>query len=293
MRLVYLGTPELAVPPLRALVEAGHDVALVVTRVDRRRGRGGATSPSPVKLAALELGIPVSHSMDDVLTVGAELGVVVAFGRLIPPHVLDQLPMVNIHFSLLPRWRGAAPVERALLAGDAVTGVAVMAVANELDSGAVYATREVPIGPRATLGELRAELVDVGTELLLTTLSGPLPTPVPQSGEVTVAAKIRPEEVQLDWTTTAVELDRVVRVGGAWTTFRGRRLKVLAAEPVDDDADPQPAGSVTSDGRVSTRSGSLRLQQVQPEGKSAMAWHDFANGSRPQPGEQLGQQAQP
>jgi len=293
MRLVYLGTPELAVPPLRALVEAGHDVALVVTRVDRRRGRGGATSPSPVKLAALELGIPVSHSMDDVLTVGAELGVVVAFGRLIPPHVLDQLPMVNIHFSLLPRWRGAAPVERALLAGDAVTGVAVMAVANELDSGAVYATREVPIGPRATLGELRAELVDVGTELLLTTLSGPLPTPVPQSGEVTVAAKIRPEELQLDWTTTAVELDRVVRVGGAWTTFRGRRLKVLAAEPVDDDADPLPAGSVTVDGRVSTRSGSLRLQQVQPEGKSAMAWHDFANGSRPQPGEQLGQQVPP
>ena len=161
-----------------------------------------------MKLAALELGIPVSHSMDDVLTVGAELGVVVAFGRLIPPHVLDELPMVNLHFSLLPRWRGAAPVERALLAGDAVTGVAVMAVANELDSGAVYATREVPIGPRATLGELREELVGVGTELLLTTLSGPLPTPVPQSGEVTVAAKIRPEELQLDWTTTAVELDR-------------------------------------------------------------------------------------
>ena len=293
MRLVYLGTPELAVPPLRAVVAAGHDVALVVTRVDRRRGRGGATSPSPVKLAAIELGIRVSHSMDDVLSVGAELGVVVAFGRLIPPHVLDQLPMVNIHFSLLPRWRGAAPVERALLAGDAVTGVAVMAVANELDSGAVYATREVPIGPRATLGELREELVGVGTELLLTTLSGPLPTPLPQSGEVTVAAKIRPEELQLDWTMTAVELDRVVRVGGAWTTFRGRRLKVLAAEPVDDDADPLPAGSVTSDGQVGTRSGSLRLQQVQPEGKSAMAWHDFANGSRPQPGEQLGQGAQP
>ncbi len=293
MRLVYLGTPELAVPPLRALVEAGHDVSLVVTRVDRRRGRGGATSPSPVKLAALELGIPVSHSMDDVLTVGAELGVVVAFGRLIPPHVLDELPMVNLHFSLLPRWRGAAPVERALLAGDAVTGVAVMAVANELDSGAVYATREVPIGPRATLDEFREELVDVGTELLLSTLSRPLPTPVPQSGEVTMAAKIRPEELQLDWTTTAIELDRVVRVGGAWTTFRGRRLKVLAAEPADDDADPLPPGSVTTDGRVGTRSGSLRLRQVQPEGKSAMAWPDFANGSRPEPGEQLGQRVPP
>jgi methionyl-tRNA formyltransferase len=120
-----------------------------------------------------------------------------------------------------------------------------------------------------------------------------LPTPAPQSGEVTVAAKIRPEELQLDWTTTAVELDRVVRVGGAWTTFRGRRLKVLAAEPVADDADPLPPGSLTSDGRVGTRSGSLRLRQVQPEGKSAMAWPDFANGSRPQPDERLGEPVQP
>ena len=287
MRLVYLGTPELAVPPLRALALAGHDVALVVTRVDRRRGRGAATSPSPVKAAALELGIPVSHAVDDVLTVGADLGVVVAFGRLIQAHVLDDLPMVNLHFSLLPRWRGAAPVERALLAGDTVTGVAVMAVANELDSGGVYACQEVPIGPRATLDELRGELVAVGTELLVQTLSGPLPTPVPQEGEVTVAAKVRPEELHLDWTSPADELDRWVRVGGAWTTFRERRLKVLAAEPVDDAADDVPPGSLTADGRVGTGVGMLRLLQVQPEGKSAMTWHNYANGAHPQPGEAL------
>jgi len=112
----------MAVPPLEALVDAGHDVALVVTRVDKRRGRGGATSPSPVKAAAQHLGIPVSHDVDDVVAVGAELGVVVAYGRIIEPHVLIALPMVNLHFSLLPRWRGAAPVERALLAGDRVTG---------------------------------------------------------------------------------------------------------------------------------------------------------------------------
>ena len=208
------------------------------TRVDRRRGRGGATSPSPVKLAALELGIPVSHSMDDVLTVGAELGVVVAFGRLIPPHVLDELPMVNLHFSLLPRWRGAAPVERALLAGDTVTGVAVMAVANELDSGDVYASREVPIGPRATLDELREELVAVGTELLLTDAVRPA---------ADAGAAIRRGDGGGEGPTggAAPRLDDagrrarpLVRVGGAWTTFRGRRLKVLAAEPVDDDADP-------------------------------------------------------
>jgi len=293
VRLVYLGTPELAVPPLRALALAGHDVALVVTRVDRRRGRGAATSPSPVKAAALELGIPVSHAVDDVLTVGADLGVVVAFGRLIQAHVLDELPMVNLHFSLLPRWRGAAPVERALLAGDTAKGVAVMAVANELDSGDVYACREVPIGPRATLEELRGELVAVGTELLVETLSGPLPTPVPQGGEVTVAAKVRPEELHLDWTSPAGELDRWVRVGGAWTTFRGRRLKVLAAEPVDDVDDHVPPGSLTADGRVGTAVGMLRLLQVQPEGRSAMTWQDFANGARPQSGERLGEPVQP
>ena len=117
-RLVFLGTPEIAVPPLRALHEAGHDIALVVSRPDRRRGRGGSLSPSPVKEAALELGLPVTDRVDDVIDAGAELGVVVAYGRLIRPHVLAAVPMVNMHFSLLPRWRGAAPVERAILAGD-------------------------------------------------------------------------------------------------------------------------------------------------------------------------------
>ena len=114
-RLVYLGTPGMAVPPLRALVAAGFDIALVVSRPDKRRGRGSATAPSPVKAAALDLGLPVTSSVDDALTVGADLGVVVAFGRIIAVRVLAELPMVNLHFSLLPRWRGAAPVERALL----------------------------------------------------------------------------------------------------------------------------------------------------------------------------------
>ena len=140
MRLAFLGTPAMAVPPLRALIDAGHDVALVVTRPDAKRGRGSTTSPSPVKSAAIDLGIPVTHTVDDVLALDppAELGVVVAFGRIIKPHVLAELPMINLHFSLLPRWRGAAPVERALLAGDEVTGVCVMDVEEGLDTGAVY-----------------------------------------------------------------------------------------------------------------------------------------------------------
>ena len=149
-------------PPLRGLHGAGHEIALVVTGADRRRGRGSATSPSPVSAAASELGLPVSHTVDDVLTTGADLGVVVAFGRLIRPHVLAAVPMVNVHFSLLPRWRGAAPVERALLAGDPVTGVCIMAVDETLDTGDVYRRAEVPIGDRVTAAELRANLVDVG-----------------------------------------------------------------------------------------------------------------------------------
>ncbi|MEY3482329.1 MAG: methionyl-tRNA formyltransferase, partial [Actinomycetota bacterium] len=120
-RIVYLGTPEIAVPPLRALVAAGVEIALVITRVDKRRGRGSALSPSPVKQAALELGLRVSHDLGDAVTVGADLGVVVAYGRIIPMSVLSKLPMINVLFSLLPRGRGAAPVDRALLAGDVET----------------------------------------------------------------------------------------------------------------------------------------------------------------------------
>jgi methionyl-tRNA formyltransferase len=268
VKLVYLGTPDMAVAPLRALVEAGHDVVLVVTRADKRRGRGGGVTPSPVKAAALELGLPVSHSVDDVLAAvrddGAELGVVVAFGQIIKPHVLAEIPMVNLHFSLLPRWRGAAPVERALLAGDAVTGVCVMALEEGLDTGGVYARAEVPIGAETTAAELRSELVDVGTSLLVDTLDRPLDTwigdPAPQEGEVTYASKFTSADFEIDWSLDPADVHRLIRVGGAWTTFRGKRLKVNEARLVDGRVVP-----VT----------------VQPEGKGAMAFEAWRNGARP------------
>src|SRR4051812_44188870 len=145
----------MAVAPLRALVDAGFEVTLVVTRMDKRRGRGSELMPSPVKAAAVELGLPVSHSVDDVLAADADLGVVVAFGQLIKPHVLDAVPMVNLHFSLLPRWRGAAPVERALFAGDTETGVCLMQLEEGLDTGPIYSRVVVPIGPTATADDLR------------------------------------------------------------------------------------------------------------------------------------------
>jgi methionyl-tRNA formyltransferase len=277
VKLVYLGTPDMAVAPLRALVEAGHDVVLVVTRTDKRRGRGGATAPSPVKVAASELGLTVSHSVDDVLDAvregGAELGVVVAFGQIIKPHVLEVLPMVNLHFSLLPRWRGAAPVERALLAGDEVTGVCVMALEEGLDTGGVHARREVPIGPETTAAELRAELVDVGTSLLVDTLARPIDEwiddPEPQTGEVTYAAKFTPADFEIDWSMPAPDIHRLIRVGGAWTTFRGKRLKINQARLVDGRVVPTV---------------------VQPEGKAAMAFEAWRNGARPSSDELFGEQ---
>ena len=215
-------------PPLRALVDAGFEIALVVSRADRRRGRGGAVTPSPVKAAALELGLPVTDAVDDALQAGADLGVVVAFGRIIKPHVLAELPMVNLHFSLLPRWRGAAPVERALLAGDERTGVCVMDVEEGLDTGGTYACVEVPIGAEATAAELRAELVEVGTPLLVDTLVAGLGTPAPQVGEPTYAEKIDPAELEIDWSRPSAEIDRLVRLGGAWTTHDGRRAQGVA-----------------------------------------------------------------
>lgn len=283
-RLAFLGTPDVAVPPLRALVAAGFDVRLVVTRADTRRGRGGVASPSPVKAAAGELGLTVSHSVDDVLDSGVELGVVVAFGQLVHRHVLEAVPMVNLHFSLLPRWRGAAPVERALLAGDELTGVCLMQLDEGLDTGPVFACTEVAIGPTATAASLRAALAAAGTDLLVAQLSAGLGDARPQLGEPTYAAKIDPAELRIDWARPSVELHRLVRLGGAWTTFRGRRLKVLEAEPTHDVV----ALGELHDSLVGTGDGALRLVTVQPEGKAPMPFAAWRNGARPHPGEALG-----
>jgi methionyl-tRNA formyltransferase len=263
----------MAVHPLRELIAAGFDVALVVTRVDKRRGRGSQLLPSPVKVAALELGLPVSHSVDDALEVGADLGVVVAFGQLIKAHVLDVLPMVNLHFSLLPRWRGAAPVERALLAGDCETGVCLMSLEKGLDTGPVFRCEVVPIGATMTAIELREELVAVGTRTLVDELTAGLGEAQPQVGEPTYAAKLRAEELQIDWSAPTVEIDRLVRLGGAWTTLHGRRLRIVAAELADDSCPP-------SDELRGDRVGGLKLVTVQPEGKAPMPFDAFARGAR-------------
>ena len=299
MRIVFLGSPPEAQRALRALHDAGHDIALVVTQPDRKRGRGGGLVPSPVKKAATELGLPVvtperaKEALDDIAGSGAQLGVVVAFGQLIPPPVLAALPSgyVNVHFSLLPRWRGAAPVERAILAGDAETGVCLMQLEAGLDTGPVYACRTIPITPDDTAGDLRGRLAGLGIELLLSEIESiPGRTPTPQAGEETYAAKLTVEEFALDWSRPAVELARLVMAGnpkpGAWTTARGARLKLLRAR-ADAVSAPEHAGpgALVGPGRVATGEGVLVLGEVQPEGKAAMPAASWAAGFR---GDRLG-----
>jgi methionyl-tRNA formyltransferase len=283
-RLAYLGTPALAVPPLVALVEAGYEIPIVVSRADTRRGRGGGRQPSPVKAAARELGLRVTDDLSELDSLDLDLGVVVAYGRIIPPSTLDRLAMVNLHFSLLPRWRGAAPVERAILAGDRETGVCLMAVEEGLDTGAVYRRATVEIGPDESLDELRARLVEIGTGQLIGALADGLGDPVVQVGEPVHAAKITPDERRIDWTRPAIDIHRQVRVGGAWTTFRARRLKVHRTAVTG--AGPGRPG--TLDGlTVHTGDGAIELVEVQPEGKGRQPAEAWRNGARPGPGEAL------
>jgi len=285
VRLAFLGTPEVAAETLRALAVAGHDVRLVVTRPDSRRGRGPEASPSPVKQAAEQLGLSVTHTPADVVSSGAELGVVVAYGRLVKPDVLAIVPMVNVHFSLLPRWRGAAPVERAVLAGDLETGVCLMELEEGLDTGPVYARAVTPIGSGETADELRHRLGEMGTELLLKKLSVGLGAPEPQIGEPTYASKISPDELRLDFARAAEICNRVVRVGRAWTTWRGKRLLVHRARVLQQELFP---GQIQGHS-VGTAKGALELVVVQPEGKPPMDGAAWARGARPRPSERLGE----
>jgi methionyl-tRNA formyltransferase len=273
---------------LRGIVAAGHEVVAVVSRADRRRGRGGSVSPSPVKAEALELGLPVSDDLDDVVRSGAQLAVVLAFGRLIPSHLLDQVHFVNLHLSLLPRWRGAAPVERAILAGDEVTGISLMALDAGLDTGPVYGAIGTALDDDITADELAEQLVALGTADLVARLRAGiagLGEPQPQVGAAVYADKLGPRDRALDFTATAVQCHRVVRVGRASTTFRGARLLVHRAEEIEGFfGDP---GTLVGD-VVATGNGGLRLLVVQAAGRRALPFAEFAGGARPLPGERLG-----
>lgn len=281
--------------PLQALGRAGHDVALVVTRPPKRRGRRQAPTPSPVEDAAVDLGLEVTYDLDDAVGVKANLGVVVAYGEYIPEEVLERRRTVNLHFSPLPRWRGAAPVERAILAGDTEAGVCLIDIAPEVDTGDVYRRASTGIGPHETADELRARLCELGIGLLLDALAEGFGQPVPQAGEMIWADKIDPGELRIDWSAPAEHVMRLLRVGDAWTTFRGRRLKVLEARIVPGSGRPDAPGSIRLELRsgsspvvaVATGHGALELVTVQSEGRAAAGARDWANGARIAAGERF------
>ncbi len=312
LAVVYAGTPEFAVPALEALVAAGHRLLAVYTQPDRPAGRGRAVSPPAVKRRALELGLPVRQpaTLRDEAAAAAlaalapEVMVVAAYGLLLPPAVLavPRLGCINIHASLLPRWRGAAPVQRALLAGDELTGVSIMRMEAGLDTGPVYATERVVIGPRDTSAALTTRLAEVGAHALIVTLAAlehdaPVATAQPAEG-VTYARKLDKAEAAIDWARDAAALDRQVRAFVPWpvaeTRLRGAQLRIHAAEPAAGTADAPP-GTVLAAGaggiEVATGAGRLRLLRLQLAGRSVVSAGEFAASEArhgPLVGERLG-----
>lgn len=282
-------------PTLEALVREGFEIPLALTNPDRPKGRGRQSQPSPVKEAALRLGLQTSHDLADLEAVCEELdiAVVVAYGQIIPETLLERLLFVNLHFSLLPKWRGAAPLERAILNGDDRTGVCLMALEPTLDTGPVYRRIECEIDPDETLEELRGRLAEQAAELLVEALKESLGEATPQQGEPTWAKKVTTEDKHLDWSLPAEYLNRVVRLGGAWTTFRNKRFLIWKAKPHTEALLSLKPGELAweppterllagTDNRTV-----LEILEVQAEGRSQMPARAWINGANLSPGEQL------
>lgn len=291
LRLAFMGSPAFAVPALRALHEARHHVVAVYSQPPRPAGRGMMLQPCPVHAEAERLGLPVrtparvkrdtaEHAAFAALDLDA--AVVAAYGLILPPAMLGapRRGCLNIHASLLPRWRGAAPIQAAVLAGDSETGVTVMQMDEGLDTGAMLLRGTVPIGPATTAADLHDTLAALGADLMLRVLAAP-PAPVPQPDGATYAPKLTRDSGRLDWTQSADALDRQVRAmtpwPGTWTTWDGDVLKVLAATLEDGQG---PPGTVL-DGSllVAAGQGALRLRRVQRAGRPAMDAGAFLRGT--------------
>ena len=291
MRLTFMGSPAFSVPVLNALVQAGHDVACVYAQPPRPAGRGKQVRPTPVHARALELGLPVRTPLhfkapDDIegfAALNADIAVVVAYGLILPQTVLDapRRGCLNIHASLLPRWRGAAPIHRAVLAGDAETGVAIMQMDAGLDTGPVLLERRVAIDGGQTTGALQTRLSTLGAAAMVAALAqlDTLP-PQPQSNTgVTYAHKIDKSEARIDWTRPATDVDRQIRglspVPGAWCMAAGGRLKLLGSRPAAGHGDP---GQVLGGTTVACGDGAIEITALQPAGKPPMAAAAYLNG---------------
>ncbi|MFG2333867.1 methionyl-tRNA formyltransferase [Streptomyces sp. NPDC048604] len=309
MKLVFAGTPEVAVPALDALLASGrHEVAAVVTRPDAPAGRGRRLVASPVAQRAEEAGIEVlkpERPRDEAFLarlreIAPDCCPVVAYGALLPRVALD-IPAhgwVNLHFSLLPAWRGAAPVQHSLMAGDQVTGASTFLIEEGLDSGPVYGVITEDVRPTDTSGDLLTRLAFAGAGLLAATMDGiedGTLKAVPQPPEgITLAPKIQVEDAHVDWAAPALRVDRVVRgctpAPGSWTAFRGERLKLIQAALVPDRTDLAPGELSAGKNNVYVGTGShaVELLWVQPQGKKPMRAADWARGVRIAPGETVG-----
>ncbi|MBB5221312.1 methionyl-tRNA formyltransferase [Amaricoccus macauensis] len=304
MRIVFMGTPDFSVPALDALA-ARHEVVAVYSQPPRPSGRGQKPRPGPVAARAEALGIPVrtpvklrdAGAIAEFAGFAPEVAVVAAYGLILPQAVLDvpARGCLNIHASLLPRWRGAAPIQRAIMAGDAETGVCIMQMAAGLDTGPVLLRRATEIGPRDTAGSLHDRLAGIGAEAVVDALSRLdtlTPEPQPEAG-VTYAAKIDKAEARVDWGRPATEVDRLIRglapFPGAWTEIGGERVKLLLSERADGTGAPGTVLDGLTDGlTIACGAGAVRILTVQRAGRGAMQADDFLRGTPVPAGTRLG-----
>jgi methionyl-tRNA formyltransferase len=292
VRLIFLGSPSFAVPSLKALGDAGHEIGLVVTQPDRPSGRGRQTTPSPVASYAREHGLAVWQTSSlkgpaaeaRLRQVGAEGMALAAFAALVPDNILSLAPrgILNVHPSLLPRWRGAAPIQSALLAGDRETGVSIIRLVTALDAGPIFLQERVPIAPEDDYLSLEPRLASLGAELLVRALASDRDAvPQPEEG-VTLAPRIEREDARIDWTNSAESIWNQVRAYRGWpqafTTFDGRMLKILRAWPAPGNCAPGVVQILDSTPLVGTASGLLRLDEVQLEGRRAQSGAEFLRG---------------
>jgi methionyl-tRNA formyltransferase len=311
MRIVFFGSPAAALPSFTALLDAGHEIALVVTQPDKPAGRGRRLTPSAVKTLALERGLPVlepvrirtdAAAAERVLAAGADVHVVVAYGQIIPHdiHYPPRHHSLNVHFSLLPKYRGAAPVQWTVLNGDADSGVTIIELNDRMDEGDILAQERVAVEPRETGAELEVRLAVLGARLLVSTLAriDAVPHLAQDVAQATLAPKIRKEDGRVAWTKPAAAIDRKVLAlahrPGVFTLVKGRRVNILrgraAGQPRERAADPGVVASVSKAGlEVACGAGTAYLiEELQPEGKGTMSAYAFSLGARLSPGDILG-----